>query len=612
MSIPDQKIGVVVIEGFAKTLPAAPGVYRMLDAAGGLLYVGKAKNLKKRVASYTKPDKQSIRIQRMIAQTVTMEFAVTHTEAEALLLEANLIKKLKPRYNILLRDDKSFPYILITAHDFPLVTKHRGAKTAGGEYFGPFASGTAVNETLAVLHKAFQLRNCSDNVFALRTRPCLQYQIKRCTAPCVTKVTQAAYAQQVDMARRFLKGQSREIQEDFVQKMQAASAAEDFEDAAAWRDRIRALTQIQSHQSVNVEGLESADIFALFQREGASCVQVFFFRSGGNFGNRFYFPRHEKDDTAENILSAFIGQFYADRPVPKEIIVSHEITGRTLIAEALRLKAGHKVAVLQPQRGGRKELIEMAIDNARQALEQKHAAEADQAEILEKMAQAFGLEGPLTRIEVFDNSHISGKHALGAMIVAGPEGFQKNAYRKFNIKEATPGDDVGMMREMLSRRFRALAADDAAVQPDLLLIDGGQGQLNAIVQVMADLGVSDIPVVAIAKGPDRNAGRERFFIPGQPPFSLAPDDPVLYFLQRIRDEAHRFVITSHRAKRSKAIVTNPLDEVPGIGGKRKKALLLHFGSAKAVAEAGVADLQKVSGISKAAAARIYGFFHEKI
>jgi excinuclease ABC subunit C len=608
MSPPPPQTGVAVIGAFVKTLPASPGVYRMLNAEGEPLYIGKAKSLKKRVVAYTQPDKQVIRIQRMIAQTALMEFTVTHTEAEALLLEANLIKTLKPRYNILLRDDKSFPFIFIAGdHDYPQLVKHRGARERKGEYFGPFASGYAVNETLAVLHRAFLLRNCSDNVFALRTRPCLQYQIKRCTAPCVGKVTQEQYAAQVDMARRFLNGGSRAIQEDFADRMQQASADMDYEGAAVWRDRIRALTQVQAHQAVNVEGISSADIFALVREGGAICVQVFFFRAGQNFGNRPYFPRAEKDDPPGDILAAFVAQFYLNKPVPQEVILSHDLAGRAVIAEALRIRADRKVELLVPSRGAKKELVGMALENAAAALKHRMAAEASNAAVMDRMAEVFGLDGAPERVEVYDNSHISGKHALGTMIVATPEGFQKNSYRKFNIKEAEPGDDYAMMREVLGRRFRN---PNETARPDLVLIDGGQGQLTAVQKVMADLGVSDIPVVSIAKGPDRNAGRERFFMPGRDPFTLPPGDPLLHFLQRIRDEAHRFAITSHRAKRSKAAFENPLDAVPGIGGKRKKALLLHFGSAKAVAEAGVADLQKVAGISRAVAERIYGFFHD--
>lgn len=609
-------IGVAVIEACVKTLPGSPGVYRMMNTAGDVLYVGKAKHLKKRVTSYTQPQKQSIRIQRMIAATSSMEFTTTHTEAEALLLEANLIKKLKPRYNILLRDDKSFPYILITGdHDYPQVTKHRGARDRKGEYFGPFASGHAVNETLAVLHKAFLLRNCSDHIFALRTRPCLQYQIKRCTAPCVAKVTHRQYAEQVDMARQFLQGRSRAIQEEFAAQMQEASARLDFEEAASYRDRIRALTQIQAEQTVNIEGIDSADVFAIYNDGGVSCVQVFFFRAGQNFGNRAYFPRHEKDENADEILSAFIAQFYTNKPVPREIISNHAIQAQELLEQALREKAGYKITITLPHRGDKKTLTDMAEKNAREALARRMADAQVQEAMFEKLAEIFGLPAPPERVEVYDNSHIAGSHTLGAMIVATPDGLQKNAYRKFNAKgDFIPGDDYAMMREMLSRRFQSLlrAEEDGstAVWPDLLLIDGGQGQLTAAQEALAELGIDDIPLVAIAKGPDRHAGRERFFIPGREPFSLPVGDPALYFLQRLRDESHRFAITSHRARRSKAIGATPLDSVPGIGARRKKALLLHFGSAKAVAEAGVADLQKVTGISKAVAERIYAFFHD--
>ncbi|MEZ0224246.1 MAG: excinuclease ABC subunit UvrC [Alphaproteobacteria bacterium] len=613
----DTKKGHDVILEFVKTLPGMPGVYRMISATGDVLYVGKAKHLKKRVTAYTQPGKHPVRIQRMIAATITMEFITTHTEAEALLLEANLIRKLKPRYNILLRDDKSFPHILITGdHEYPQVTKHRGAKDRKGEYFGPFASGYAVNETLAVLQRAFQLRNCSDSIFTMRTRPCLQYQIKRCTAPCVARVTHEQYLAQVDMARQFLQGKSRKIQEMFAEEMQKASEALDFETAAAYRDRIRALTQIQQHQVVNVEGIGDADFHVLYQEKGQSCIQVFFFRAGQNFGNRAYFPRHEKDEKPEDILSAFIAQFYANKPVPKEIVVSHAVTDKGVIEEALRIKSDHKVTLLNPSRGAKRELVKMAVKNAKEALARRIATEASQEQIFEKLAEVFGLDGTPERIEVYDNSHIGGTNATGAMIVATPEGFQKNSYRKFNIKsDIQPGDDYGMMREVLSRRFQALlkneSGDSYGQWPDLMLIDGGQGQLNAALKVMADLGIAEVPIAAIAKGPDRNAGRERFFMPGREPFSLESGDPILYFLQRVRDEAHRFAITTHRAKRSKALVLNPLDEIPGIGGKRKKALLMHFGSAKAVAEAGVADLQKVAGISRAVAEKIYGFFHDK-
>lgn len=611
----EKRKGHETILEFVKTLPGMPGVYRMMNAAGDVLYVGKAKSLKKRVIAYTQPEKHSIRIQRMIAATATMEFTTTHTEAEALLLEANLIKKLKPRYNILLRDDKSFPFILITGgHDYPQVTKHRGSKDRDGEYFGPFASGMAVNETLTVLQRAFQLRTCSDNIFALRTRPCLQYQIKRCTAPCVGRVTKEQYAAQVDLARQFLTGKSRSIQEKFVAEMQKASDATDFETAAFYRDRIRALTMIQQEQLVHIDGIESADFHVLAQDKGQSCVQVFFFRAGQNYGNRSYFPRHEKDESPEDILSAFVAQFYTNKPVPKEIVTNHVLAGQDVIEEALKMKAGYKVSILNPSRGSKKEIIDMAAKNAREALQRRMAVEASQAEVFERLADLFGLDAPPERIEVFDNSHISGSHAVGAMIVASQDGFMKNAYRKFNIKgPVAPGDDYGMMKEVLTRRFQALLKDGEAQGqwPDLLLIDGGQGQLSAVQTVLTELGVQGVPVVSIAKGPDRNAGRERFFMEGREPVSLEQGDPVLYFMQRVRDEAHRFAITTHRARRSAAIGQNPLDAIAGIGGKRKKALLLHFGSAKGVAEAGVADLQKVAGISKAVAEKIYGFFHEK-
>ncbi len=608
-----KQAGFEIIKAFVQTLPLLPGVYRMLNAAGDVLYVGKAKSLKKRVTNYTQPEKNPVRLQRMIAETATMEFTTTHTEAEALLLEANLIKQLKPRYNILLRDDKSFPYILITAdHAYPLVQKHRGAKDRKGEYFGPFASGLAVNETLEILHRAFLLRSCPDSVFALRSRPCLQYQIKRCTAPCVGKVNPAQYARQIDMARQFLNGKSRGIQEQFAAEMQKASARQDFESAAVYRDRIRALTQIQSHQNIYIEELSNTDVFALWQSGGQSCIQVFFFRNGQNFGNRAYFPRHEKEETPADILAAFIPQFYTNRPAPKEIIVSVAVTDAVLIAEALKIKNNHTVKIVKPSRGQKAEIAAMAVKNAKEALARRRATETAQRDIFEHLATVFGLDEAPNRIEVYDNSHISGTHALGAMIVAGPEGLRKNAYRRFNMPDdIPPGDDYAMMKLMLSRRFQSLLRNDAEQErPDLLLIDGGQGQLSAAQQALDELGLSDIPVAAIAKGPDRNAGRERFFRAGKPPFSLPPDDPALYYLQRIRDEAHRFAITAHRAKRSRSLSENPLDEVPGIGAKRRKSLLLHFGSAKAVAEAGVPDLQKVAGISKAAAEKIYRFFHD--
>lgn len=607
------KKGADYIADFLKTLPSLPGVYRMLGEDASVLYVGKAKNLKKRVTSYTAPEKNSVRIQRMVSQTIQMEFTVTHTEAEALLLEANLIKKLKPRYNILLRDDKSFPYILIRDdHAFPQVTKHRGTKNEKGDYFGPFASTTAVNQSLNILQRAFLLRNCSDNTFSMRTRPCLQYQIKRCTAPCVNKVTEKEYAKQIFMARQFLSGKSRSIQEEFVQKMQAASVDHDFETAAFYRDRIRALTHIQSHQNIHLDNIGNADIHALYQKDGFTCIEVFFFRSGQNFGNRAYFPRHEKDDAPENIISSFIAQFYLNKPIPKNIILSHAPADKTLIASAFRSQVKHAVRIEIPARGNKKSLIDMALENAKKSLAQKRVAEISHADILEKLADRFGLPSIPERIEVYDNSHISGTNALGVMIVVGPDGFQRNAYRKFNMPKEVAGDDYAMMSAMLKRRFQSLLREqsDAPPYPDLLLIDGGQGQLSKVLKVMADLGISDIPVIGIAKGINRNAGRERLFMDGKPPLQLEPNDPLLYFLQRIRDESHRFAITSHRAKRSKSLIKNPLDEIPGIGSKKKKALLLHFGSAKAVAEAGISDLQKVDGISRSFAEKVYSFFHE--
>lgn len=602
-------VGVAIIRDFVKTLPAKPGVYRMIDSRGDILYIGKAKNLKKRVANYTQPERQSIRIARMIAQTALMEFTTTHTEAEALLLEASLIKRLKPRYNILLRDDKSFPYILVTGdHDYPQVIKHRGAKTRKGDYFGPFASGLAVNHTLAILQRAFMLRNCPDAVFASRTRPCLQYQIKRCTAPCVGKVTRQDYARQVQTARDFLSGKSRAIQEHFAQEMQQASDAMEFEKAAFFRDRIKALTSVQAQQTVHIQGLESTDIHALHHTPLGSCVQVYFYRAGQNFGNRAYFPRHEQEADPSDILSAFIAQFYAGRPAPKEILASHMPVDADLIQTALKTK------ITVPQRGARRQLIDQALRSAAAALEQKTAAQAVSAKLFESLVDIFDLPAPPQRIEVYDNSHISGTHALGAMIVATPEGFAKNAYRKFNMRGVVTGDDYAMMREMLGRRLaQALKTDPDRTRgqwPDLILIDGGQGQLSAACKVLEDIGVTDIPIAAIAKGKERNAGRERFFMPGRAVFTLPPENKIMHFLQRLRDEAHRFAITAHRARRSGALAQSPLDDIPGIGAKRKKALLLHFGSAKEVASAGRADLQKVQGISKAVAKTIYDYFHE--
>ncbi|MBC7951492.1 MAG: excinuclease ABC subunit UvrC [Rhodospirillaceae bacterium] len=609
-------VGVAVIIRTLETMPASPGVYRMLNAKGDPLYVGKAKNLKKRVVNYTHPDRQSLRIQRMIAETASMEVVTTHTEVEALLLESNLIKKLAPRYNILLRDDKTFPHILVTAdHDWPQILKHRGARSRKGEYFGPFASAGAVNQTLSALQRAFLLRSCSDSVFASRTRPCLLFQIKRCSAPCVERISRPEYLALVEEARAFLSGQSQRIQQDAAAKMVAASEAMDYEAAALYRDRIRALAKIQAHQDINPADVAEADVVALYQAGGQCCLQVFFFRSGCNYGNRSYFPQHAQDAEPAEIMAAFLGQFYADKMPPREIIVSQEPEECGIVAQALSEKAGRKVIITCPKRGDRKRLVEHAHDNARDALGRRMAEGSAQGKLLQGVAELFGLDAPPARIEVYDNSHIQGTNAVGGMIVAGPEGLMKSAYRKFNIKseELVPGDDFGMMREVLTRRFKRAQKEDPDRErgqwPDLVLIDGGQGQLNATLEVFTELGIDDVCVASIAKGPDRNAGRERFFMPEREPFSLEMRDPVLYFLQRLRDEAHRFAIGTHRARRAKAMGVSPLDELTGIGPARKKALLHHFGSAREVGNAGLADLEAVPGISKAMAKKIYDHFH---
>lgn len=611
--------GADAIRAALKTLPAGPGIYRMIGASGELLYIGKARSLRKRVASYAKLQGQSIRIQRMVRQVAQVEVTVTHTEAEALLLEANLVKKLQPFYNILLKDDKSFPYILIEgSHDFPRITKHRGARTEPGSYFGPFASTSAVNTMLHALARAFPLRNCADSDFASRQRPCLQYQIKRCRAPCVGRIDKAGYTQILEEARDFLSGRNRSILSTWQARMQAASEAQEFELAADLRDRIRALAHISQKQDVNIADLVDADIIAAAAEGGQTCVQVFFFRAGQNFGNHAYYPAHTRDAELSDVLDAFIGQFYATRQPPRHVIISSPVSGAALIEEALTLHAGHKVDLICPQRGGKRDLVENALANARDALRRRQAETATQSKLLAGLAEIFGLEQPPKRIEVYDNSHIQGRHAVGAMIVAGPDGLIKNAYRKFNIKDAsiTPGDDFGMMREVLTRRFQRLLkaspeADEpgAGEWPDLVLIDGGKGQLSAVMQVMNDLGITDLPVVAIAKGPDRNAGREQFFLPQRDPFMLEPRHPVLFFLQRLRDEAHRFAIGTHRAKRSRDQFRSPLDEISGIGATRKKTLLLHFGSAKSVAQAGLPDLEAVPGISRGVAKKVYDFFH---
>ena len=628
-TVPDIERGIAVIRDQVRTLPNAPGVYRMLDANGDVLYVGKARSLKKRVVNYTHPAKLPHRIFRMISETSAMEIVRTHTEVEALLLESNLIKRLKPRFNVLLRDDKSFPHILLTGdHAYPQIAKHRGARNRKGQYFGPFASAGAVNRTITALQRAFLLRNCTDSMFANRRRPCLQYQIKRCAAPCVGFVSEADYAQLVEDATRFLTGRSSEIQRDLATRMQDAAEALEFETAAIYRNRIRALTAIQANQDINVEGVEEADVVALHHEGGQSCIQVFFFRAGSNFGNRAYFPAHDKQTEPEDVLAAFIGQFYDDKVPPRLVLVSHEIVEADLIAEALSTRAERKVELSRPQRGGRRKLMDHALTNAREALGRRMAESASQRKLLEGVATAFGLDTMPERIEVYDNSHIQGSNAVGAMVVAGPDGFQKNSYRKFNIRnvaeresdsdDALPdveaGDDYAMMRQVLTRRFgRALKEDPdrtGGAWPDLILVDGGQGQLTVALEVFQELGIDDVAVVGVAKGPDRDAGRERFFQPGREPFLMERRDPVLYFLQRLRDEAHRFAIETHRAKRTKAMGANPLDEIPGIGAKRKKALLHHFGSARSVARAGLSDLEAVEGISKAVAKKVYDCFHD--
>ncbi len=610
--------GLSVLTKVVATLPNTPGVYRMLNAAGDALYVGKAKSLKKRVSSYTRIDRMPMRLQRMVYETYHVEIVVTHTEAEALLLESNLIKQLKPRYNILLRDDKSFPYIMITSgHPFPRVLKHRGGRVKGNEYFGPFASTTAVNRTLTTLQKVFLLRSCSDAVFANRTRPCLLHQIKRCAAPCVGKLGQSDYEDLVRQSREFLHGDSRAIQDELAKKMDAASANREYETAAQFRDRIRALTAVQSHQDINVSGMAETDVIALHRANGQTCIQIFFFRGGQNFGNRAYFPSHAAEDEDGTIMEAFVGQFYAAYPPPKEILLNIPIPNRTLVADALAIRADRKVAVSTPQRGDRKKIVEHAATNAREALLRRAAENSAQRELLEGTAEVFKLASPPERIEVYDNSHISGTNMVGAMIVSGPSGLMKNAYRKFNIKTPglAPGDDYGAMREVLHRRFsRAQSEDPERTQgqwPDLVLLDGGEGQLSTGVQVLADLGIDDVLIAAISKGPDRNAGREHFHLPGQASFMLPPNHPVLYFLQRLRDEAHRFAITTHRAKRAKSMGQSTLDDVSGIGASRKKALLRHFGSGRAVAEAGIEDLRSVAGISAAMAKKIYDHFHSE-
>jgi excinuclease ABC subunit C len=626
--------GVDVIQRALKTLPNRPGVYRMIDRDGEVLYVGKARSLKKRVANYARGIGHTNRLAQMIADTASMEFVTTEKESEALLLEANLIKRLRPRYNVLLRDDKSFAYILV-AQDHPAarIAKHRGARNIKGDYFGPFASTWAVNRTVTALQKAFLLRSCSDAVYESRTRPCLLFQIKRCSGPCTGEIALDNYNRLVDEAHDFLTGKSQSVQKQLAVNMTDASERMDFETAARYRDRLAALSSVQSHQGINPRSVEEADVFAVHQEGGQYCVQVFFFRTFQNWGNRAYFPKADRNVPEEEVLGAFLAQFYEDKPPARLILLSHEIEDRDLLEEALGIRAGYSTEVAVPQRGDKKDLVQHAMQNAREALGRKLADSASQARLLDGLGQTLGLAGPPARIEVYDNSHIQGTAAIGAMIVAGPEGFQKTSYRKFNIRseEITPGDDFGMMREVLQRRFSRLVkesprtapdgapdretapedkSNDAPPWPDLVIIDGGPGQLSAVQEILTGLGIADVPLAAVAKGKDRDAGREVIHIPGRQPFRLEPRDPVLYFIQRLRDEAHRFAIGTHRAKRSKEFVRSPLDEIAGVGPSRKRALLHHFGTAKGVAQAGLSDLEKVPGINRATAKLVYDFFHE--
>ena len=653
--------GPAAIVRYAKLAPSGPGVYRMIDARGDVLYVGKAKNVRKRIQAYARPTGLDTRIERMIAATRMLEFVVTRTETEALLLEANLIKRLRPRFNVVLRDDKSFPYILITSdHWAPQILKHRGARTRPGHYYGPFASVWAVNRTVNALQRAFLLRSCSDPFFESRTRPCLLYQIKRCSAPCTKEIDFREYSALVREANEFLSGRSKKVKDELAAEMEKASGELDFERAAIYRDRLAALSAIQSHQGVNPRGVESADVFAVHQQGGFSCVEVFFFRTGQNWGNRAYFPKADRSLAAGEVLSAFLAQFYDDKPPPRLVLISHDIADRELLAQALCTKVGHKIEIIVPQRGEKKDLVEHALANAREALGRKLAETTSQEKLLRQLAETFDLPRVPRRIEVYDNSHIQGSNAVGAMIVAGAEGFRKSQYRKFNIRsvDLTPGDDFAMMREVLTRRFKRLlveaplgqgpatrnsvpqataAADrptaseaepteadallprgseiageaeaDETPWPDLLLIDGGQGQLTAALDVLGGFGVK-LPIVAIAKGPDRDAGRETFFVPGRESFKLPPRDPVLYFVERLRDEAHRFAVGSHRARRKRDLREAGLQEIEGIGPTRKRALLLHFGTLKAIERASLTDLMQVDGISAETARRVYAFFHD--
>lgn len=608
--------GHSVIQSYLRLLDSSPGVYRMLDAESRVLYVGKARNLKARVSNYARPSGHSARIARMIAQTASMMFLTTRTETEALLLEQNLIKQLKPHFNVLLRDDKSFPNILVSRESpFPQIKKHRGARSERGDYYGPFASAGAVNRTLNHLQKAFLLRNCSDAMFASRTRPCLLYQIKRCSAPCTGLISQADYAALVADAERFLQGRSTAIQERLAADMATAAEAMEYERAAALRDRIRALTQVQQVQGINPRGVAEADVIALHMDGGQACVQVFFIRAHQSWGNRDFYPRTGAGADEAEVIEAFLGQFYDNKPPPRLILLSHPIEDMDLMVGLLSERAGRRVEIAVPQRGEKAELVENAARNARESLARKMSETAAQSKLLAALAEAFDLEAPPQRIEIYDNSHIQGTNAVGGMVVAGPEGFVKGQYRKFNIRGAdlTPGDDFGMMKEVLTRRFERLLKEDPDRQsgnwPDLLLIDGGAGQVSAVQSILEDLGVEDVAMVGVAKGIDRDLGKEEFHRPGQRPFALPHNSAVLYFVQRLRDEAHRWAIGAHRARRAKSVAATPLDEVPGIGAARKRALLAHFGSAKAVSRAGLADLKMVEGISETMAQTLYDFFH---
>ncbi|NLR95597.1 excinuclease ABC subunit UvrC [Rhizobium sp. P38BS-XIX] len=626
--------GAELIAEFVKRLPNSPGVYRMFNEAGDVLYVGKARSLKKRVANYAMGRVHSNRIARMVRETANMEFVTTRTETEALLLEANLIKRLRPRFNVLLRDDKSFPYILITGDQrAPAIFKHRGARARKGDYFGPFASAGAVGRTINSLQRAFLIRTCTDSVFETRTRPCLLYQIKRCSGPCTHEISDAGYADLVQEAKDFLSGKSQNVKAHMAEEMNAAAEDLDFERAAVFRDRLAALSHVQSHQGINPAGVEEADIFAIHHEGGISCIQVFFFRTGQNWGNRAYFPKADPSLSGAEVLNAFLAQFYDDKPVPRQILLSETVEEIELLAAALGEKAGHKVAILVPQRGEKRDLVDHVVANAREAHGRKLAETASQSRLLEGFKETFQLPYVPQRIEIYDNSHIMGTNAVGGMVVAGPEGFVKGQYRKFNIKstDITPGDDFGMMREVMTRRFSRLLKEegkpdrsaaleasgaDAADQPfpawpDIILIDGGQGQMTAVRAILDELDITDsVIAIGVAKGVDRDAGRERFFAPSRESFTLPPRDPVLYFIQRMRDEAHRFAIGSHRARRKKEMVKNPLDEIGGIGPSRKRALLQHFGTAKAVSRAALSDLMAVEGISETVARQVYNHFHE--